>query len=151
MGMNECTYVPCESCGALNRIKQVPSGKAPVCGKCKTGLAYHDGVVEVQDRGLSVLIAKAPIPTIVDFWAEWCGPCRFFAPVFEKVAKERFGEAVFVRLNTEKAPLAAQTHRITAIPTIAAFGSGREINRQTGALPEPAFRQFVDAVSRSSA
>jgi thioredoxin 2 len=149
--MKDSTYVPCESCGTLNRVKQVPSGKAPICGKCRTSLDYHDGIIEVRERGLSALVDKAPIPTIVDFWAEWCGPCRFFAPVFEKVAKERFGEAVFVRLNTEQASVAAQHHRITAIPTIAAFQNGRELHRQQGALPEPALRQFVDAVLRQSA
>jgi thioredoxin 2 len=151
MSMKDATYVPCESCGMLNRVKQVPSGISPVCGKCKAGLAYHDGVVEVLDRGFSVLVAKAPVPIIVDFWAEWCGPCRFFAPVFEKVAKERFGEAVFARLNTESAPMTAQTHRITAIPTIAAFSNGRELHRETGAFPEPALLQFLDAVLRQSA
>jgi thioredoxin 2 len=139
-------YVPCESCGALNRIGEAPPGKSPICGKCKQKLESHDGIVDVGARGLDTLIAKSPIPVVVDFWAEWCGPCRFFAPVFTKVASSEKGHAVFAKLDTERAPDAARNHGIQAIPTLAIFFKGKELHRQSGALPEPAFRELLRSV-----
>jgi thioredoxin 2 len=107
--------------------------------------------VDVGARGLETLIARSPIPVVVDFWAAWCGPCRFFAPVFEKVARDESRNAVFAKLDTESAPEAASAHRVQAIPTLAIFFRGEEIERRQGALPEPAFRDLLrSALARAS-
>jgi thioredoxin 2 len=139
-------YSPCEYCGALNRYREVSAGKRPVCGKCKATLPRHSDVLDVGAKGLETLIARSPIPVVVDFWAAWCGPCRFFAPVFEKVARDERGNAVFAKLDTERAPEAASAHRVQAIPTLAVFLRGEEIERRQGALPESAFRDLLRSV-----
>lgn len=139
-------YIPCESCGALNRVGDAPRGKSPICGKCKQELESHDGIVNVGSRGLEILIAKSPVPVVVDFWAAWCGPCRFFAPVFANVAASEKGRAVFAKLDTERAPDAARAHAIQAIPTLVVFFKGKELHRQAGALPEPRFRELLHTV-----
>lgn len=143
--MSERTFAPCEHCGAMNRFGDVPD-KAPVCGKCKQPLPYHDGVVDVDAKGLEKLIEKSSIPVVVDFWAAWCGPCQYFAPIYQSVARERFGRAVFAKVDTERAAEAGGRYNITAIPTLVVFKGGREVHRQSGALPEPALRQLVDSL-----
>jgi thioredoxin 2 len=140
------SFATCPRCGAFNRFREAGEGKAPVCGKCKAALPYHNGVTVVDARGLETLVRKSPIPVFVDFWATWCGPCRFFAPIFESVAEKRFGRAVFAKLNTEDSPEASQKYRITAIPTLVVFENGVEVRRQQGALPEPAFEGLVDSL-----
>ena len=144
--MSGYSYAVCSDCGGFNRFVETRENKRPICGKCKKPLTYHSGVTEVDSAGLQKLIDNAPIPVVVDFWAEWCGPCRFFAPIFESVAKEHFARAVFAKLDTESSPEASGRHRITAIPTLLVFRDGRETHRQQGALAEPAFRHLVESV-----
>ncbi len=83
-------------------------------------------------------------PILVDFWAEWCGPCRMVSPVIEELAKEWKGRVTVIKINTdEKQHLAAQ-YRITGIPCIILFKNGREVERITGALPKPAIKAKVE-------
>jgi len=140
------TFVPCEACGSLNRLSLPPSGRTVSCGKCRARLSLHEGVVEVGERGLAALIRKSPLPVVVDFWAEWCAPCQVFAPVFREVAGERFGRAVFAKVDTEREGAAAREHGIQAIPTLVAFRGGRELGRKWGALPADELRVWLDSV-----
>ena len=83
--------------------------------------------------------------TFVDFWAAWCGPCRMFAPIFEK-ASEKYPEIQFVKIDTEAEQQLAAAAQITSIPTLMAFRDGILVFRQPGALPEPSFEELIKAV-----
>jgi thioredoxin 1 len=83
--------------------------------------------------------------TLIDFWASWCGPCRAFAPVFEKLSGEN-PDILFAKVDTEAEPELAAAFNITAIPTLIAVKDRTVVYSQAGALPEPALRELVQAV-----
>jgi thioredoxin 1 len=82
---------------------------------------------------------------LIDFWAAWCGPCRQFAPVFERVS-DRNGDIVFAKVDTEAEPELAQMYGITSIPTLVVYRDGIPVFGQPGALPEPALEDIVRQV-----
>jgi thioredoxin 1 len=83
--------------------------------------------------------------TLVDWWAEWCGPCRMFAPVYEK-ASEKHADITFGKIDTETQPELAGMAQIMSIPTLMAFRDGVLVFSQPGALPESALEQVIEAV-----
>lgn len=142
------TYTVCPKCNKVNRIDMdLAKSKTPICGSCKTEVDFHDGVTHLSTEQLQKLIRTSPIPVVVDFWAPWCGPCRSFAPTFKSMAHKKRGEFVFVKINTEENQDAGSLFSIRGIPTVTAFKSGSEIQRQSGALPEPHFEKWLSQLA----
>jgi len=100
--------------------------------------------VELTNATFDETVSKDGI-VLVDFWAEWCGPCKRFAPIFEK-SSEAKPEIVHAKVDTEAQQELGMKFGITAIPTLMAFRDGVMVFNQAGALPEPALQQLVDAV-----
>lgn len=129
------TLVVCSNCEKINRVALERTSSAnPVCGSCKTELPLHDGVQDITGTALNKVLRSADRPVVVDFWAEWCGPCKAFAPTFKNAARELGGQIIFAKLDTEAFPLAAQAFHIRGIPTLIVFKNGVEIDRQSGAM-----------------
>ncbi len=141
------TYSVCEKCGQLNRV-DLESGKAAICGACKTELPVHGALIEGSDNVFSKLIAKSPLPVVVDVWAQWCGPCRSFAPTFKEASDTFAGKVVFVKLDSEKNQQTAGRLGIRSIPTILVFKNGVEVARQSGAMPSDQFERWLDQTIR---
>jgi thioredoxin 2 len=136
--------IVCGDCLATNRLPAERLGEQPSCGRCKAKL-FTGKPVNVNDTGLAKMLAGNDIPVVVDFWALWCGPCRTFAPVFEKAAAELGTKFRFVKLNTEASPQSAALFGIRSIPTLAMFAAGREVARESGVMPLSAFKSWLEA------
>ena len=103
-------------------------------------------VTQVNDQEFKSKVLEAPGPVLVDFFAEWCGPCHALAPSIEEIAKEMADRLTVVKLNVDEAPDAASSYGVTSIPTLILFKGGREAWRRVGAAPK---RTIADELAKA--
>jgi thioredoxin 2 len=136
--------VACPSCGKKNRLAYDRLGEPGQCGQCKAPIAAPNEPIELHSSvDFDRLVAQSSIPVLVDYWAPWCGPCRMVAPEIKKVAARQAGQALVVKVNTDELSDLGQRFGIRSIPTLAVFGGGKEIARESGARPAEAIEQFI--------
>lgn len=139
------TLVICPKCEKLNRVALAAASKStPICGNCKTNLPLHDGVQDVSGSALTKLMGLADRPLVVDFWAEWCGPCRALAPKLEEVAQELGPKVKIVKVNVDENPGTPGKYGIRGIPAMILFKGGSEVGQLVGNHPKDAILEFLN-------
>lgn len=132
--------VRCGSCGARNRVPEVASGR-PRCPSCKSPLPW---VATAGDADFAQVVDQAPVPVLLDLWAEWCGPCRVVSPILERLAVEFAGRIKLVKVDVDTAPATAQRFDARSIPTLVLLDHGQPRARRVGAAPEGDLRTWLE-------
>jgi len=134
--------VRCQFCNTWNRIDATKVTAGPKCGKCAKPILLERPIA-LDDETFARTIDESDIPVAVDFYADWCGPCRMMAPAVDALAAHLQGKALIGKLNTDHSSRTASGFNIRGIPTTIVFRSGKEVARQSGAIPLEGLKELV--------
>ena len=129
----------CSFCLKLNRVDVSRASDRPKCGDCGRPFLL-DRPVKIAGDDLERVVADSEVPVLVDFYADWCGPCKIMAPA------DHTGEILVGKVDTDAAPAVSARYGIRGIPTLILFRGGTEVSRQTGAVARPGLDQLVAAL-----
>jgi thioredoxin 2 len=133
------SIVSCPNCGRRNRVAAVGDG-IPRCAVCHHALPWTVSV----DAGSFDEAVAATVPVVADFWAAWCGPCKWVEPALESLATERAGALKVVKVDVEAAPEIAERYDIRGIPALVLIRDGSEVDRLVGAASKPQLDAWLE-------
>src|SRR5256885_17211734 len=134
MAATRTATVACPFCETLNRVDLSRLEQRPKCGKCGRPILL-DRPIAVSDANFAQVTNDTTVPVVVDFYADWCPPCKIMAPLLDDVARRRAGEMLVMKLDTDRNPQAGQRFGVRGIPTLIVFRNGKEATRRGGGHP----------------
>ena len=102
-------------------------------------------IVYATDSSFEADVLQSEVPVLVDFWAEWCGPCRMLSPILDEVAKEYDGRLKIVKVNVDENNVTSAVHGVRGIPTLLLFKNGQVVGTKVGGLPKSQLTTFIDS------
>ena len=132
----------CPSCFAVNRVPRERLAERPLCGKCHARLLPAEPVA-LDDASFNRYVNDGDLPVLVDFWADWCTPCRLMAPLIDDLARRR-SDILVAKVDTAKGALVAARFAIRSIPTVVVLLRGRELARMSGAVTAPQLLHWLE-------
>jgi len=135
----------CKKCGAKNRIPAQHLADTGKCGSCKATLPAESGPIESDPDLFDEVLRNAKVPVLVDFWAEWCGPCRMAAPDVHAIAEEMAGRAIVLKVNIDAHPELASRYGVESIPNFVVLKNGRTVSQNAGLSSRAEMRRWLEA------
>ena len=132
----------CGFCLAFNTVDVERAGDRPVCSECTKPILL-DRPIKVSQDDFEQTVLQSDVPVLVDFYADWCAPCKMVAPLMDEVAHQQMGKMLVVQIDTDASQDIAMRYEIRSIPTIIVFDGGEEVERSLGFEPERV-RGFVE-------
>jgi len=146
IGANQEVTLRCGFCGAVNRVDIARTQDRPVCGACSKPMLL-DRPVRVTEEDFDRTVLEAAVPVLVDFYADWCGPCKMVAPLVDEIAHAHVGRLLVAKVDTDRAPEVAARYGIRSLPTLLIFKGGEEVGRSVGFEPERVRSLATEAVA----
>lgn len=137
----------CESCGQQNRVPAKHVMHTGRCGKCHAAMAPLSAPLEVSTQEFREVIQAVTVPVLVDFWADWCGPCKMAAPQVQKVAAEWAGRAVVLKVDTQLHPELASEFKVSGIPHFVVLKEGRAVQQHSGLVDHRQMGRWLEQAS----
>ena len=134
----------CPKCDRKNRVGARHLAAYARCGACKTPIGPVSEPLDVDRAAFDEIVAAVEQPILVDFWAEWCGPCKVAAPEVHMLAQEMAGRAVVLKVDTEKHPELGARYRVQAIPNFVVLKNGRTVAQHPGLARRTQMRQWLE-------
>jgi thioredoxin 2 len=131
--MTNALHIVCPHCDAVNRVPAHKRADGAKCGACHEAL-FNGYPVTLNYASFPKHVERSDVPVLVDFWAEWCGPCKMMAPVFERAALELQPDVRLAKVDTERESGLAARYNVRSIPTLILFRNGGEAARIAGAM-----------------